>query len=68
MRKFEVGKRYEGGSKVFEITARTEKTIKFVEVQHANRANERKSEEKKAKINIWDNREVFFRSDYTVEA
>ena len=68
MRTFAVGKRYTDGSAVFEIVARTAKTIKFVRVQHAGRYNERKSEEKKANIQIWDKREVFCNHYYTVEA
>lgn len=68
MKTFEVGKRYTDGSAVFEIVARTAKTIKFVRVQHVDRFNERKSEEKKAKIQIWGEREVFCNHYYTVEA
>ena len=68
MKKFEVGNRYYESGLTFEITGRTEKTIKFVEVQHAGRFNERKSEEKKRKIFNWDTREVFFAGARTVEA
>ncbi len=68
MRTFETGKRYEDGAMVFEITGRTEKTVKFVEIQHAGRINERKSNEKKAKIHNWTCREVFIVGDRTVEA
>ena len=68
MKTFEVGKRYNDGAATFEIVARTAKTIKFVMVQHAGRENERKSEEKKAKINIWNNKEIFVTNIYTVEA
>ena len=68
MSKFEVGKRYNDGAAVFEVVARTAKTIKFVMVQHAGRENERKSEEKKAKINVWGDKEVFVTNIYTVEA
>ena len=68
MKTFEVGKRYNDGAMVFEITARTEKTIKFITIQHAGRFNERKSEEKKARINKWENREVFFYNYYQIEA
>ena len=53
MRKFEVGKRYNDGAATFEIVARTEKTIKFVMIQHAGRSNERKMNEKIAKISDW---------------
>lgn len=68
MRKFEVGKRYNDGAAVFEIVARTAKTIKFVRVQHAGRSNERRYDEKKVKIQNWNDREVFITNDYTVEA
>lgn len=68
MNKFEVGKRYNDGSVVFEIVARTNKTVTFVRVQHANRFNERKSEEKKATIKIWNTGEVFTSNDYLVVA
>ena len=68
MRTFEIGKRYNDGVAVFEIVARTNKTVTFVRVQHSGRCNERKSETKKAKILNWDSREVFMVSDYTVEA
>lgn len=68
MRTFEIGKRYNEGAAVFEIVARTNKTVTFVRVQHSGRFNERKSETKKAKILNWDSREVFMVSDYTVEA
>lgn len=68
MKKFEVGKRYNDGTAVFEIVARTTKTIKFVMIQHAGRANERRGDEKRAKVNNWDGREVFMTNCYTVEA
>ena len=55
MRTFEVGKRYTDGSAIFEIVARTAKTIKFVRVQHAGRFNERKSEEKKPIFRFGEN-------------
>ena len=68
MRKFEVGSRYKDSSMTFEITSRTAKTVKFVEIQHAGRFNERRSEEKKANIKDWEDREVFFAGSRTVEA
>lgn len=68
MKKFEVGKRYNDGALTFEITGRTDKTIKFVEIQHAGRANEKKSTEKKAKILDWIEREVFIVRERTIEA
>lgn len=64
MKKFEIGKRYEaesGSVSVFEIVKRTAKRVTFVEVQHAGRYNERKSEPKTVAIKSWTNgEEVFF--------
>lgn len=68
MRKFEAGKRYEDSGITFEITGRTEKTVKFIEIQHVNRFNEKRSTEKKAKIRDWGDREVFLIGDRTIEA
>lgn len=68
MRRFEVGKRYNDGAAVFEITGRTAKTIKFTMIQHAGRSNERRCDEKKTKINEWEGREVFFTNCYQIEA
>ena len=68
MRKFEVGKRYTDGAMTFEVVSRTSKTIKFVMIQHEGKLNERKGLEKKAKINNWEDREVFFSNCYQVEA
>lgn len=72
MKRFEIGQRIDKGGVVFEITGRTKKTVKFVEIQHAGRFNERRSEEKKKKkkkkIFEWPEREIFFVSPYEVEA
>ena len=68
MRKFEIGKRYRDSAMTFEITGRTAKTVRFVIIQHAGRFNERKGDEKRAKVNNWDGREVFFTNCYQVEA
>ena len=68
MRKFETGKRYGEHAVVFEIVKRTAKTITYAAIYHAGRANEKKKEEKKAKIHEWDGREVFFAGSETVEA
>ena len=60
--KFEVNKRYEaisGSTLTFEIVKRAGNRVTYVEVQHAGRYNERKSEPKTAKIMNWENREVF---------
>nr|UWD71780.1 MAG: hypothetical protein [Bacteriophage sp.] len=68
MRKFEAGKRYGENTVVFEIVKRTAKTITYAAIYHAGRTNEKKKEEKKAKIHEWDGREVFFAGNETVEA
>ena len=68
MRTFEIGKRYRDGAMTFEITGRTAKTVRFVMVQHAGHFNERKGDEKRAKLNIWNGREMFFSNCYEVMA
>ena len=68
MRTFEVGKRYGEKTVVFEIVKRTAKTITYTAIHHAGRYNESRREEKKAKIQNWDDREVFFAGSETVEA
>ncbi len=69
MRKFEVGKRYSESNAVkFEIVKRTAKTITYVQILHAGRFNETKSEPKRTKIHNWEDREVFFTSHYQLEA
>ena len=52
----------------FEVVSRTNKTIKFVMIQHEGKSNESRGFEKKAKINNWEDREVFFSNCYQVEA
>lgn len=68
MRKFEEGKRYTDGDMTFEIIKRTAKTVTFSYILHAGKTNEKRAEEKKAKINKWEDREVFFTNCYQVEA
>ena len=68
MRKFEVGKRYNDGVYVFEVIKRGAKTLKVVQIQHAERFNEKKCDEKVVKIQEWDDREVFITNNFTVEA
>jgi hypothetical protein len=68
MRKFEIGNIYEDCGVAYKITGRTAKFVKYVEIQHLGRFNERASDEKKAKISQWDGREVFFPSCRTIEA
>lgn len=68
MRTFEVGKRYGENAVVFEIVKRTAKTITYATIHHAGSYNESRREEKKAKIQNWDGREVFFAGSETVEA
>ena len=59
--KFEVGKRYnEDGGVCYEIVRRTAKRITYVQVQHAGRYNECKSEPKTVAIKAWQKGEVFF--------
>ena len=68
MKRFEIGQRIDKGGVVFEITGRTKKTVKFVEIQHAGRINEKRSEEKKKKIFEWPEKEIFYTGSYEVEA
>ena len=68
MKRFEIGQRIKDNGVAFEITGRTKKTVKFVEIQHEGRENERRSEEKKAKISEWPEREVFTTGYRTIEA
>jgi len=69
MRKFEIGKRYYQDGTTYEIIRRTAKTVKYAELQHAGRFNERVMEEKTVRIKDWGDREVFFTHGYvTVEA
>jgi hypothetical protein len=68
MRKFEIGKIYKDSGMAFRITARTEKTVRFVEIQHLGRFNEREGEEKRARIKNWETREVFFVGSRLIEA
>lgn len=68
MRRFEINKAYYESGATFLITGRTAKTVKYVEVQHAGRFNERRSEEKRAKIRDWDDREVLMIGWRLIEA
>ena len=68
MRKFEINKTYYESGITFLITGRTAKTIKYVEVLHAGRFNERRSAEKKASVKNWADREVFTVGFRTIEA
>lgn len=68
MKKFEINKKYYESGLTFLITGRTAKTIKYVELQHAGRFNEKRSEEKKAAIKNWDDREVLMIGSRTIEA
>ena len=52
----------------FEVLSRTPKTMKFVMIQHEGKSNESRALAKKAKINNWGDREVFFSNCYQVEA
>ena len=68
MKKFEINKKYYESGLTFLVTGRTAKTIKYVELQHAGRFNEKRSEEKKAAIKNWDDREVLMIGSRTIEA
>ena len=59
MKRFEVNSSYYESGLTFLITGRTEKVVKYVEVQHAGRFNEKRSEEKKANIQNWNANENF---------
>lgn len=69
MIKFEIGKRYsERACVAYEVVARTEKKLTYMQILHAGKENERKSEKKTAKINIWDDREVLLINSDTIKA
>lgn len=68
MKRFEIGQRIRDNGVTFEITGRTEKTVNFIEIKHEGRENERRSEEKKAKIGKWSKREIFITGYRTIEA
>lgn len=71
MTRFEVGKRYtETGwsGQIVEIVSRTEKTVKYVIVQHAGRYNEKKGEARTKKIKIWNDKEVFYDNEKTMDS
>lgn len=68
MKRFEVNSAYYESGVTFLITGRTEKFVKYVEVQHAGRFNERRSEEKRATLKIWNDREVLLIGSRTIEA
>ena len=68
MKRFEVNSSYYESGVTFLITGRTEKVVKYVEVQHAGRFNERRSEEKRTALKIWNNREFLLIGSRTIEA
>lgn len=68
MKKFEVGNRYYESGLTYEITGRTAKTVKYVAIQHAGKFNEKRSEERKAKVHEWTNGEAFIDGSRTIEA
>ena len=69
---FEIGNRYaEDGSdwKQYEIISRQGNSITYVQILHTERYNEKRSEQKKAKVKQWKKGEVFITSyDRTVTA
>lgn len=68
MGKFEVGKRYVESGITYEIIKRTAKTVRFVEIQHPGRFNERIADVKTAKIRNWDSGEVIIVGHRTIVA
>lgn len=68
MKKFEVNSSYYESGLTFLITGRTEKAVKYVEVQHAGRFNERRSKEKRATLRIWNDKEILLIGSRTIEA
>ena len=63
MKKFEVNSSYYESGLTFLITGRTEKAVKYVEVQHAGRFNERR-----ATLRIWNDKEILLIGSRTIEA
>lgn len=68
MKNFEVGKRYCESGITFEIVKRTAKTVTYRALQHAGRSDERVLKKAVAKISKWEEKEVFFFGDRTIEA
>lgn len=68
MGKFEVGKRYVESGITYEIIKRTVKTVRFVEIQHPGRFNERITAERNAKIRNWESGEVIIVGHRTIVA
>ena len=68
MKKFEVNSSYYESGLTFLITGTTEKAVKYVEVQHAGRLNERRSKEKRATLGIWNDKEILLIGSRTIEA
>ncbi|MGI5955754.1 MAG: hypothetical protein ACOYBA_02350 [Coprococcus sp.] len=68
MKTFEVGKKYYESGLTYEITGRTAKTVKYVAIQHAGKFNERRNEERRAKVLEWTNGEAFIDGSRTIEA
>lgn len=67
-RKFKIGKRYGEDAVIFEITGRTDKMVRFVEIFHPGKFNEKKRNPGSAKISSWDGCEVFFKGCHEVHA
>lgn len=68
MREFKAGNKYDVGGTTFEIMKRTKKFVLYIEIQHAGKFNERKSEEKRTKIYNHKDCEYFYSHPYEVEA
>lgn len=67
MKKFEVGNIY-GGTIKYEVTKRTKKFVTYVQIQHFGKFNEKRSEEKRARINEHNETEWFWTGSFEVTA
>jgi hypothetical protein len=65
---FEVGKIYGEDAVKYEVVVRTKKTVTIVEVHHFGKFNEKRKNERKVKVTMWDNKEVLVFGDKTVLA
>lgn len=65
---FEVGKIYGEDAVKYEVVVRTKKTVTIVEVHHFGKFNEKRKNERKVKVTMWDNKEVLVFGDKTALA
>lgn len=69
MRKFEINKLYDSERACpVRVTNRTKNFVNFEVIQHYGRFNEIVTKQGRAKIRDWQDREVFFIGDRTIEA